>query len=223
MDDPSLMPVRPKAEPRAEAPPLSAEEARRAALWLRWHFRAAAGLVAISAVVLLLVLGDYGGPFWAAVGLTLIGATLAFIGTMAMASRLSDAAARTGALTGAGLIGATCAGYIYLVTVGTLNLELGSLPLHTLALFLLGGLGSLAVYGFAVARLTGSARARRPALATVGAASVIAAILGAAMVGLIPNSEGLALSLLAPLGTHLTTVRATRLSLVAYANERDPD
>ena len=208
-------PVQPPAAPEAAPRSLTQDEARRAGYWLTWHVRSGVVLTIVAAVVMALVAGDYGGPLWPVVGLTLIGSTLAFVGTMALASRLSDGVARGSGSCGAGLIAGTCAGYVYLVTVGTLNLELGEVPLHTLGLLLLGGLVSLAVYAGALQRLT-EVDDRRFVLASMAVAMALAALVGAELLGVLPTVPQLPYLLVVPLALHVASAASARRALRAF-------
>jgi len=171
--------------------------------WLRWHFRVSIVLLAIAALVVALGTGEYTGPLWPAVGLSLIAATVGTAGTAALAGRVSDPIARGSALTGAALIAATCAGYIYLVTVGTLNLELSEVPLHTLGLLFLGGLASLAVYLRALGQLVGGAVRTAMTFALCG---VLSAAVGAELLRVVPSVPYLSMAFLLPLVTHVVSV-----------------
>ncbi len=209
-------PVKPPAEPEPAPRSLEPEEARRAAHWLTWHLRSGVVLTIVSVVLLALVSGDYGGPLWPVVGLTLIASTLVFVGTMTLASRLGDAVARGSGFGGAGLIAATCAGYVYLVTVGTLDLQLGEVPLHTLGLLLLGGLVSLAVYVGAVQRLTGMGD-RRFSLASIAVSSAIAVLVGAELLGVLPTVPMLPYLVVVPLALHVASAMSARRALRAFS------
>lgn len=209
-------PVQPAPAPEPLPSVLAPDEARRARYWLTWHVRSGVLLTMVSATVLALVSADYDGPLWPIAGLSLIATTLAFVGTMALASRLADGIARGAGLGGAGLIGATCAGYIYLVTVGTLDLELGEVPLHTLGLLLLGGLVSLGVYAGAVQRLT-EVDDRRFVLATMAVASALGILVGAELLDVLPTVPLLPYLLLVPLALHVASMESARRALRAFA------
>jgi hypothetical protein len=195
---------------------LGEEEARRSLLWLSWHVRVSVALFAVAALVLALDTVGYDGPLWAAFGLSLIATTLGFVGTMALTSRLADPIARGSALAGAGLVGATCAGYVYLVTVGSMNLELGRIPLHTLGLLLLGGLVSLGVHARAIGRLTGR---RVLALPTFVLAGLLGAAVGAELLGVIPSLPHLSIAFLLPLASHTASAVQARGALRRFVDE----
>lgn len=218
--DPAMQPLRPPPEPEPQPRALGEEEARRALRWLRWHFRVAIALLAIAGLVLAFEAMDYGGPLWPVVGLSLIAATLGSIGTVVLASRVSDPVARGSALVGAGLLTATCAGYIYLVTVGTLNLELSKVPLHTLGLLLLGALVSLAMHLRALGQLTGGPV---PTATTFVLAGVLSAAVGAELLGVVPEVPYLSVAFLLPLTSHVVSVGTARRALRRFVDSAGED